>query len=116
LAETREPGFPYRPLPETEKATLKPNAVGFVGGLVIGLASTAPAYSLAAVIGSLVVIVGLQAPAAVIGYGFLLLGFVLVVVWRLTGHEHFFGRKPFESVDRGSNGDVAMTESMGLEP
>ena len=57
---------PYQPIPLTEKQTLKPNAIGFVGGLVIGLASTAPAYSLAAVIGSLVVIVALQAPAALL--------------------------------------------------
>ena len=33
---------------------------------MIGLASTAPAYSLAAVIGSLVVVVGFQAPAALL--------------------------------------------------
>jgi amino acid transporter len=56
----------YQPVPVTEKQTLKPNAIGFVGGLVIGLASTAPAYSLAAVIGSLVVVVALQAPAALL--------------------------------------------------
>jgi amino acid transporter len=56
----------YQPIPYTEKQTLKPNAIGFVGGLVIGLASTAPAYSLAAVIGSLVVVVALQAPAALL--------------------------------------------------
>jgi amino acid transporter len=55
-----------QPIPGTEKQTLKPNAIGFVGGLVIGLASTAPAYSLAAVIGSLVVVVALQAPAALL--------------------------------------------------
>src|SRR5688500_17102176 len=45
---------------------LKPNAIGFIDGLSIGLASTAPAYSLAAVIGSVAVIVGLQAPAALL--------------------------------------------------
>ena len=54
------------PIPGTEKQTLEPNAIGFLGGLVIGLASTAPAYSLAAVIGSLVVVVGVQAPAALL--------------------------------------------------
>jgi amino acid transporter len=51
---------------EAEGDTLKPNAIGFIDGLSIGLASTAPAYSLAAVIGSVVVIVGLQAPAAML--------------------------------------------------
>jgi amino acid transporter len=45
---------------------LKANAIGFVDGLSIGLASTAPAYSLAAVIGSVVVIVGVQAPASML--------------------------------------------------
>ena len=59
-------GEAFQPIPGTEKQTLKPNAIGFVGGLVIGLASTAPAYSLAAVIGSLVVVVALQTPAALL--------------------------------------------------
>jgi hypothetical protein len=35
----------------------------------------------------------------VIGVGFLLLGLVLLVLWRLGGHERFFGRKAFEAVD-----------------
>ncbi|MGH8502372.1 MAG: APC family permease [Gammaproteobacteria bacterium] len=46
-----------------EAEGLKANAVGFIGALIIGLASTAPAYSLAAVIGLVVVTVGAQAPA-----------------------------------------------------
>ena len=45
---------------------LKSNAIGFVDALVIGLASTAPAYSLAAVIGLVVVLVGVQAPAVLL--------------------------------------------------
>jgi amino acid transporter len=45
---------------------LKKDAIGFTDGLTIALASTAPAYSLAAVIGSIVVIVGFQAPAALL--------------------------------------------------
>lgn len=49
---------------------LKKGAIGFVDGLAIGLDSTAPAYSLAAVIGSIVIVVGVQAP------GVLLLSFV----------------------------------------
>jgi amino acid transporter len=52
--------------PASEPATLKPNAIGFLDSLVIGLASTAPAYSLAAIIGSLVVVVGVQAPGALL--------------------------------------------------
>jgi amino acid transporter len=47
-------------------AHLKKDAISFTDGLVIALASTAPAYSLAAVIGSIVVLVGLQAPASLI--------------------------------------------------
>jgi hypothetical protein len=35
----------------------------------------------------------------VIGMGFLLLGLVLLVLWRLGGHESFFSRKAFEAVD-----------------
>src|SRR5215211_4927691 len=49
---------------------LKKGAIGFVDGLAIGLDSTAPAYSLAAVIGVIVIAVGVQAP------GVLLLSFV----------------------------------------
>lgn len=45
---------------------LRPNAVGFGGGLVIAWSSAAPAYSLAAALGSLVLAVGVQAPAALL--------------------------------------------------
>jgi amino acid transporter len=43
-------------------------------------------------------ILGMGVPF-VIGMGFLLLGAVLLVVWRFLGHERFFGRRPFEAVD-----------------
>jgi amino acid transporter len=45
---------------------LKEGAIGFWDGLAIGLDSTAPAYSLAAVLGSMVVIAGVQAPAVLL--------------------------------------------------
>ena len=45
---------------------LKKDAVGFWSGLAIALDSTAPAYSLAAVIGIIIVGVGLQAPAVLL--------------------------------------------------
>ena len=45
---------------------LKADAISFWEGLVVALASTAPAYSLAAVIGSMAVIVGFFAPAALL--------------------------------------------------
>lgn len=51
---------------QTGEHGLKKDAIGFGDGLTIALASTAPAYSLAAVIGSIVVIVGFQAPAALL--------------------------------------------------
>jgi amino acid transporter len=35
----------------------------------------------------------------VIGASFLILGVVLVGLWRLGGHERFFSRRPFEAVD-----------------
>jgi len=41
---------------------LKHNAIGFLDALVIGLASTSPAYSVAAVIGPVVALVGVYAP------------------------------------------------------
>ncbi len=45
---------------------LEPNAIGFRESLAVGLASTAPAYSLAAVIGTVTVVVGFQAPGAML--------------------------------------------------
>lgn len=45
---------------------LKPNAIGFVDALVIGLNSTSPAYSLAAVIGPVVALVGIYAPGVML--------------------------------------------------
>ncbi len=45
---------------------LKEDAIGFVDALIIGIASTAPAYSLAAVIGIIVAGVGVYAPGVLI--------------------------------------------------
>ncbi|MSX03235.1 MAG: amino acid transporter, partial [Actinobacteria bacterium] len=45
---------------------LKPNAIGFVSGVVIGVASTAPGYSLAASLGLVVAVVGVGVHAPVI--------------------------------------------------
>jgi amino acid transporter len=52
--------------PKVSEHGLKQNAIGFLDALVIGLASTAPAYSIAAVIGLVVVAVGVQAPAVLL--------------------------------------------------
>ncbi|AHY48251.1 Amino acid permease (plasmid) [Rubrobacter radiotolerans] len=52
--------------PKTGDKGLKSGAIGFVDALVFGLATTAPAYSLAAVIGLVVVTVGVQAPAVLL--------------------------------------------------
>ena len=53
---------------ETGDKGLKADALGFMSNLVIGVASTAPAYSLAATLGFIVVIrgVGVKAPAVLI--------------------------------------------------
>jgi len=48
------------------EATLKPGAIGFISSMVIGLASTSPAYSLAAIIGPMVALVGIFAPGALL--------------------------------------------------
>src|SRR3974390_422890 len=45
---------------------LKSGALGLVSSVVIGVASTAPAYSLAATLGFVVVAVGLQSPAVAV--------------------------------------------------
>jgi amino acid transporter len=51
-------------LPETERPEkgLKQGALGLISSTVVGVASTAPAYSLAATLGFVVVVIGLQAP------------------------------------------------------
>jgi amino acid transporter len=56
-----------RPGPETDKG-LKANALGLVSSVVIGVASTAPAYSLAATLGFIVAVggIGLKSPAIMI--------------------------------------------------
>jgi amino acid transporter len=51
---------------ETGDMGLKKDAIGFIDGLVIGISSTAPAYSLAAVLAIVVVGVGVQAPAVML--------------------------------------------------
>ncbi len=45
---------------------LKTGALGLVSSVVIGVASTAPAYSLAATLGLIVALIGLQSPAIVL--------------------------------------------------
>ena len=47
-------------------ATLQEDAIGFLDALVIGLAATSPAYSLAAVIGPIVALVGVAAPGVMV--------------------------------------------------
>lgn len=51
---------------ETRSEGLRNDALGFWDSVAIGVDSTAPAYSLAAVLGSLVVVVGVHAPAVLI--------------------------------------------------
>jgi hypothetical protein len=48
---------------DTGEKGLKTGALGFISSVVIGVASTAPGYSLAASLGLVVAVVGLQAPA-----------------------------------------------------
>jgi amino acid transporter len=59
---------PPSPAPQVGDKGLKKDALGFVSSLVIGVASTAPGYSLAATLGFIVAVtgVGLQAPAVLL--------------------------------------------------
>jgi amino acid transporter len=61
---TRDPGA--EPVHESPHVGLKPGAIGFFDALVIGLASTSPAYSLAAVIAPIVLLVGVYAPGVLL--------------------------------------------------
>src|SRR5258707_6364932 len=51
------------PTPSSGDKGLKKNAIGFVSSVVIGVASTAPGYSLAATLGFIAAAVALQSPA-----------------------------------------------------
>lgn len=51
---------------DVQKSSLKADSIGFVDALVIGLAATSPAYSLAAVIGAITAAVGVYAPGALL--------------------------------------------------
>ncbi|MEE1815893.1 APC family permease [Streptomyces sp. SP18ES09] len=52
--------------PPERSVGLRANAIGFVDALVIGLNATSPAYSLAAVIGPVVALVGIYAPGVMV--------------------------------------------------
>jgi amino acid transporter len=62
---------------------LKKNAITFVSNVVIGVASTAPAYSLAAALGSMVMIVGFGVPAIMIA-AFIPILFVAAAYYHLN--------------------------------
>ena len=51
---------------QAEQTELKAGSIGFVDALVIGLASTSPAYSLAAIIGALTALAGVYAPGILV--------------------------------------------------
>ena len=55
-----------RTVTPAEEPTLRPGAIGFIDALVIGLASTSPAYSLAAILGALVALTGVHAPGVLL--------------------------------------------------
>jgi amino acid transporter len=55
-----------RPLEGDDGPTLKTGAISFISSVVIGVASTAPGYSLAATLGFVTAVVGFQAPAVMI--------------------------------------------------
>jgi amino acid transporter len=54
------------PQPAEAQPALKKNAITFVSNIVIGVASTAPGYSLAATLGFITAVVGFHAPAIMI--------------------------------------------------
>jgi amino acid transporter len=60
-------------------------------------------------------VLGLGVPF-VIGMGFLLLGLVLLALWRLGGNERFFGRRAFEAVDPAiASGDAQPATTGGQQ-
>ena len=55
-----------QPMEQEQDKGLKPNALGLISSIVIGVASTAPAYSLAVTLFFVVVLVGFHAPAVAV--------------------------------------------------
>ncbi|MGB7052023.1 MAG: APC family permease [Acidimicrobiales bacterium] len=62
MATVTAPTEPELPATERPEKGLKHGALGLISSTVVGVASTAPAYSLAATLGFVVVAIGLQAP------------------------------------------------------
>jgi amino acid transporter len=60
------PGSVAPGVPSSGDKGLKKNAIGFVSSVVIGVASTAPGYSLAATLGFIAAAVALQSPAVLL--------------------------------------------------
>src|SRR3954447_26190911 len=66
MATAAPPSPPSRAPAECPDKGLKADAIGYVSNLVISVASVAPGYSLAATLGFVVAVAGLQAPAVFI--------------------------------------------------
>lgn len=66
---------------EVESKGLRSGSIGLVGATVLGLASTAPVYSLAATIGLVVAVVGVYAPA------FMLIAFIPMLLTAFAYRE-----------------------------
>ncbi len=65
---------------------LKPGALGLASSVVIGMSSTAPAYSLAATLGFVVIVVGVKAPAIML-LAFIPMYFIAVAYAELNKRE-----------------------------
>jgi hypothetical protein len=101
-------GAAAAPLPGgVEDKGLKRNAIGFVSSVVIGVASTAPGYSLAASLGFIAAVggIGLQS-SAILLLAFIPMAMIAAVYYGLTGYacvvfyrrELFHSQKTFVSV------------------
>jgi amino acid transporter len=66
MATAAPPSPPPRPPAERPDKGLKSDAIGYLSNVVIAVASVAPGYSLAATLGFIVAVAGLQAPAVLI--------------------------------------------------
>ena len=77
---------------EVESKGLKQDALGFVSSVVIGVASTAPGYSLAAVLALVVAAVGVQAPAVLI-LAFLPMLFIAASYYYMNRADPTAGRR-----------------------
>ena len=103
-----------RTLTQSVKRFLLVGVAPFTGGAVLLFVFIRSCIDLGRADAGSTTYFGLGSPL-VIGLGFMLLGVVLMGIWRLAGHREFFARRP-EAAEPESVGDDHAIELGAIEP